>query len=234
MGKNIHFSESSAPRKKDEIGKIFVIKKPSNYRVDYGLFTDALVGSDEITGFPLKYAAGRKQLAFYRYDTSKEELARITKEERVQLDIPLEQIELVIEPTEELASFVDNIGVKIKKFQAVDIDKSGRELADILNSQQVRKTPDELKEISQQLVITTIESIVISKLRNLQLDVFATKGYKIFENKQPQTRNRILENLKQELAELYEKSHQKDFSIGIDWLNKLIKKNTELLKKELG
>jgi hypothetical protein len=197
------------------------------------LFTDANVSGNEITGFPLKYASGRKQLAFYKFGTQKDELANKAKEQREKLVIPAEQIELVITPTKKLQKLAGELSEKTKRLETINIDNYAQELAIILKMQRCDKTIDDLKDLSHQLIISTIESIVISKLRNLQLDVFATKGYKIFENKQPQTRTRILENLKQEIAGLYEKSHQKDFNIGIDWLNKLIVAKTELMSKAL-
>jgi hypothetical protein len=234
MGEKRQFSESKTLRSKDEIGKIFVIKKPSNFRVDYGLFTDAVIMGDEITGFPLKYASGRKQLAFYRDDSSKVNLGRKTKDERVWLTIPAKQIELVITPTKELAEFVDTLSKKTKKLEAIDINNTSKELAGILGTQQTRETPDNLSHISRQLVVTTIESIVISKLRNVYLDVLASKGYKIFENGQQQERTRDLNSLKLEIAELYNKSHEGGFDIGVGWLNELTKAKTEFLDKELS
>lgn len=234
MGENRHFSESETPRADNEVGKIFVIKKPNDLRVDYGLFTDAAINGTEVTGFPLKYASGRKQLAFYRVDTSKEELARKTADERARLSIPPEQIELAIVPTKELVKSVENLSIKTKKLEVIDIDSCSKELANILRLQHTNKTFDGLTLISRQLVVTTIESIVISKLRNLYLDILTSKGYKIFENGQPQERLRELEGLKNEVTRLYGKSHEDGFDIGIEWLNKLTKTKTKFLNKELS
>ncbi|MEI6237004.1 MAG: hypothetical protein WCP03_00175 [Candidatus Saccharibacteria bacterium] len=233
MGENKHFSESETSRNKEEVGKIFIIKKPLDYRVDYGLYTDAIISGDEITGFPLKYVAGRKQLAFYKLGAQKDELANLAKDQRDKLIISAEQIELVIEPTKELLEFVEDLSEKTKRLERISIDSYSQELARILKLQQNDKTIDDLEVLSHQLIVTTIESIVISKLRNLQLDVFASKGYKIFENSKWQARDRNLVNLKKEITELYDKSYQKDFDIGIEWLNKPIITKTELLFKAL-
>ncbi len=234
MGKNRKYSESDTPRTDNEVGKIFVIKKPADLRIDYGLFTDAAINGTEVTGFPIKYASGRKQLAFYRYDTAKEELARKTKDERAQLTIPAGQIELAITPTKVLAEYVENLSIKTKMFEAVDINKSANELVDLLRLQHANNTSDELSLISRQLVITTIESIVISKLRNLYLDILASKGFGIYENGQQQVRTRDINSLKDEVAELYRQSHEDDFDLGIDWLNGLAKSKTEFLNIELS
>ena len=233
MGEHRHFSESETPRADNEVGKIFVIKKPNDLRIDYGLFTDSTISRTEITGFPLKYASGRKQLAFYRVDTSKEVLVSQKADERAQLVIAPEQIELVIAPTKELANFVDKLSIKTKRLEAVDINNYSGGLADILKLQHANKTPDELSLISRQLILATIESIVISKLRNLYLDILASKGYEIYENGQQQDMARDLTSLKTEVTELYDKSHASDFDIGVEWLNRLIPRKTQQLLDEL-
>lgn len=232
MGANRHYSESQTERDDDEIGRIIVVGKPDDYKIDYGLYTDATIKDKEVTGSPIKYASGRKQLALYRPDSKKEDLRSITKDERERLTLAPECIEAVIKPSEEMQDLISGLSIKVKKLEEFNISDYSKKLADAIKKDSGNKVTGDVNELSRQLITTTVESIAISKMRNLYLDILTAKGFKIFENTETQSRPRDLSIVSDEVSALYNKSHQGNFDIGIKWLNKMIIAKTEALLEE--
>lgn len=232
-GENRQYSDSQTSRAADATGRIFVFSKPADLTVDYGLHTDAQIAGQEITGFPIKYAAGRKQLALFQLASNKADLKQVKKEQREVVTLPPECIKAVIEPSPEVKALAGHLSRQVKQLEKVNITQVAKQLETLLANDPKNVISGSAAEISRSLVITTIESIVISKLRNLRLGVLSMKGYKILENGVAQSQQRDPEKLCREVAEMYEHSHQDGFDIGVAWLNRRIAAETELLSKEV-
>ena len=234
MGENRHYSESQTERTDNEIGRIIVLGKPNNYMIRYGLFTDAKIGDKEVTGFPVKYASGRKQLAVYQIDAKKEDLEKLTKDEREKITLPPENIEAIIRPSDEMRELITNLSAKVKKLEEVNIADYSQKLVNLLEADKDNEIHCDINDLAQKIIVTTIESIIISKMRNLQLDILAAKGLKIYEKNELQERHIDISKLRNEITSLYNKSHQEDFDTGLKWLNNMIRTKTEYLKEEMG
>ncbi len=233
-GKKREFSESKTVTNEDTEGRIFVFRKPEGLKIDYGLFTDAEISEHRVTGFPLKYASGRKQLALYKPESIRFDLQKLKKEERDVMTLPPDNIEAVIRPSEEIHKLVAELSQQTKQFERIDIEKYAARLAELLTNDNKNTIKGDVLKISIDIVTSTVESITISKIRNLSLDVLASRGYEIVENDEPQTRQRNIQSLQTELQTLYEQCHQDNFNIGIDWLNTFAIKETERLRDEMN
>ncbi len=233
-GKKLQFSESRTATNEDTEGRIFVFRKPDGLKIDYGLFTDAVVSEHRVTGFPLKYASGRKQLALYKPKSIRHDLEKLRKEERDVVTLPSENIEAVIRPSEEIYGLVAELSQKTKRFEKIDIKKYAARLTKLLSNDNKNTIKGDVLKICIDIVTSTVESITISKIRNLSLDVLASQGYEIVDNNEPQTRQRNIQSLQTEIQTLYEQCHQDNFDIGIDWLNIFTIKETKRLRDEMN
>lgn len=233
-GKKREFSESQTATNEDTEGRIFVFKKPDGLKIDYGLFTDAVVSEHRVTGFPLKYASGRKQLALYKPGSSRYGLQKLKKEDREIMTLPSDNIEAVIRPSEEIHGLVAELSQQTKRFEKIDIEKYAAKLAELLTNDNKNTIKGDILKICIDIVTSTVESITISKIRNLSLDVLVSQGYEIVENNEPQPRQRNIQSLQTEIQTLYEQCHQDNFDIGINWLNIFTIKETKRLRDEMN
>ncbi|MCX6741058.1 MAG: hypothetical protein NTY61_01525, partial [Candidatus Parcubacteria bacterium] len=119
-GEKRQYSESQTAVGKDEAGRVFIFRKPDELRVDYGLFTDAVVTENRVTGFPIKYASGRKQLALYQPGSTKDQLQKLKKEERNIITLTPDNIEAVIKPSAEIRGLVTELCEQAKRFEKID------------------------------------------------------------------------------------------------------------------
>lgn len=234
VGEKRQYSESKTAREENEEGRVFIFRKPDDLRVDYGLFTDAVVTKNRVTGFPIKYASGRKQLALYRPESTKEQLRELKKEERDIVTLSPDNIEAVIRPSAELRELVAELAQRAKRFEKIDIANNTTKLARLLQNDDTNIIKGDIVAICKDIITTTIESVTISKIRNLLLDILASKGYEIFENNEPQPRPRDAQAVQAEVLALYELCHKKSFDIGIAWLNNFITTQSEHLRDEIN
>lgn len=234
MGEKRQYSESQTARGEDEDGRVFIFRKPDDLRVDYGLFTDAVVTKDRVTGFPIKYASGRKQLALYRSGSTKDQLQRLKKEERDTVTLSPDNIEAVIRPSVEIRQLVAELCQRAKRFEKIDIDEYATRLTELLQNDDTNSLKGDVLAMSRDIITTTIESVTISKIRNLSLDILAAKGHVIIENNEPQPRQKDAQSVRAEVLVLYEQCHQNNFDIGIEWLNTFIVTQSKHLRDEMN
>lgn len=234
VGENQQYSDSTTARGEYEEGRVFIFKKPDELKVDYALFTNAVVSKDRVTGFPLKYASGRKQLGLYQPENTQAQLKKLKKEERAIVTLSPDCIAAVIKPTAEIRALATDVVEHAKQFEKVDVEKYAAQLAELLHTDPANTLNEDVAAMSRDIITTTIESATISKIRNLALDVLASNGRTIIENHEPQTREQGADATRQAVLTLYEQCHRDGFDTGIPWLNTLIIRESERLLNELN
>jgi hypothetical protein len=125
-----------------EPGNVFVMAIPPNYHVGYGVFTSAYIDRQlkRVSGAPLRYAAARKQLAFYtQADT---EAARLHVESEVANGYPLDQHpRYELEPQYLVGRFqtsssfdalINKLSVSVRSLESLDYDALVRSFSELM------------------------------------------------------------------------------------------------------
>jgi hypothetical protein len=174
-----------------EAGLVVALAVPPEFHLGYAAFSTAFVdrAAKTVFGSPLEYAGPRKALAFYLdADT---ELARRGAEAEMggRLDAQAEGPSYVIDQRHVLGSFkaVPGLGhlmteleVSARAFEAVDmpgLEHSLTELFDCREPAQAILMPS----MMHRLVVGTIESVIMSRLRLMRWQGLAMLGYKFHE-----------------------------------------------------
>lgn len=238
------YSQSLTERAEHEVGRVFVISPPEHLKLGYGTFTSMKVDTThgEIKGAPIKYASGRKQLAFYASDNTEVARERAEAEHTLGndpkiLDLSPENVLISLYPSDEVLDLVSQLQAKVKAFEQPDFDESARKLTQLITSDSRNFVVDgaPVGEIARTLVVSTIESIAISRVRNMSLDVKRALGFKIIkEDGSQDTKVVRIDHIKKRVLALYEKAHAADFRLGSSWLNGYLKDQSEKMMDDLG
>lgn len=207
------------------------MKVPDGVTVKYGNITERNVDDDkhEVTGHVKNYTSGRNQLAFYH---EKEEQRQPGKK-----FLPNANIELSIEPTEELGSILKGLETDIKNFGEINMDEYANKLTNIIMKDEVNRLPqEEILPILQTLVKTTVESEIVQLMRVLELNVFRAKGYKTFNNGVSIDDWRFMdkETLRQHLEKLKDKTYNFKAGTNTEVYKRYVKSGISYLINELG
>jgi hypothetical protein len=173
-----------------EPGQVLLFAVPSNLHVGYGIFTSAYIDMalKRVSGSPVRYAGGRKQLALYASpDTEKE---RVHVEAEVANGYVIEQRpHYLLEPKYLIGTFslsntfevvISQLNVAVRSFEPVIFEKfeaSFKEVLRVNDPSNSSLVPTALHEI----VVGTIESAVISRLRMVRWQGLALLGYRFIE-----------------------------------------------------
>lgn len=173
-----------------ETGSVIVVEVPPNLHLGYGIFTSAFVNraDKKVTGAPLRYAAARKQLAFYLDPDTTADRAKIETEisEGYSED---QRPAYIIEPRYVLGSFastpgfdavVKQLDVSIRSLEAVDTDRLEGAFRDLFAGSAPEASED-LPAALRGLINGTVESILISRLRMMRWQGLRALGYAFFE-----------------------------------------------------
>jgi hypothetical protein len=173
-----------------EPGSVILLALPSNYHLGYGIFTSAFVDRQlkRVSGAPLRYAAARKQMAFYLSEDT--EKTRVHVEAEVANGYPIDQhprqlldqrfVVGHIPPGPGLDSVARQLDVSVRAMEPVDFPRVEAEIKDILrliNPDNTAIVPAAIRDI----VIGTVESILISRLRMMHWQGLGLLGFKFFE-----------------------------------------------------
>lgn len=254
------YSKSQTRVAENETGKIFVVEVPNNLQVYFATFTDIQMdGASNISGDPLKYASGMKQLGIYnkghdpevsreKLELAKEEIGVLKKSPdallnkdaidqlREQSEIPIlidkDHLVAIIDPNPGLLQILLELEKKVLRLDNIDLDKVEREIRETPIS---TNSPAILAEIVRDLVKSTVESVLVSRIRMLSLAVERNKGNRI--TRQGETVNISLysdsHQLESSLTALKNRAGQPDFSLGIGWLDEYVKTNISMLIDKL-
>jgi hypothetical protein len=176
-----------------ERGTVLVCAVPPNFHIGYGIFTTAYIdrAMKRVSGAPLRYAAARKQLALYvSADT---EAARLHIESEIANGFPMEQHDqYTVDPKYIVGSFVggpvfdsviSELDVAVRSLQMVEFDRLESMLAGDFRASETDDVVM-IPTIIRDLLIGTIESLMISRLRMMRWQGLSLLGYTFNEGKQ--------------------------------------------------
>ncbi len=173
-----------------EPGSVVLMAVPPNYHVGYGIFTSAYIDMQlkRVSGSPIRYAAGRKQLSLYASEQTEE--TRIHVEAEVANGYYLDQRpHYLIEPKYLIGVFYPNDGfdtliseldVSTKSLEPIHFDRLESSFREVLRTPIPANgalAPSALHE----LVLGTVESALISRLRMMRWQGLALLGYRFLE-----------------------------------------------------
>jgi hypothetical protein len=173
-----------------EPGSVILTAFPSNYYVGYGIYTSAFIDRHfkRVIGSPLRYAAGRKQLALYT--TPETEKARLNLEAgAAQGYAPEQHPQYVIDTRFLIGSFapgsgfdavVSQLDVAARGSDSLELDRFQRSLRDIVRLTDAGNT-DLVQTAIHDIVVGTVESTIISRLRMMRWQGLKLLGYTFFE-----------------------------------------------------
>jgi hypothetical protein len=167
-------------------GLITAIAVPSEFHLGYATFTTAYIDRSVrlVLGAPLRYAGARKQLAFYlSVDT---EASRLKIENEILCGKPLVSHPSFIldahniigsfKPSSGLQNVITALEVSSKAFETVDFDSLERSLQSLFD---VREPAQEVlvPTMVRDLILGTVESVILSRLRTMRWQGLALLGY---------------------------------------------------------
>jgi hypothetical protein len=174
-------------------GSVIVCAVPSNFHLGYGVFTTAYVDRalKHVSGAPLRYAASRKQLAFYL--EADIEAARVHIEAEIANGFPIEQRpQFILEPKFVVGGFngpafaqlVRQLDVTVRSFEPVDYSRSEEAFRDLFQPT-IPANMVLAPTVMRDILIGTVESIVMSRLRMMRWQGLVLLGYSFSEGRQP-------------------------------------------------
>jgi hypothetical protein len=176
-----------------EPGSVLVFAVPEDLSLGYGAFTSAYIdrGRKRITGAPVKYAGSRNHLAFYS--------AKDTESQRLQIEsevangyvlgqhqqVVLERQYLVgkFESGTGFSAFLNELDVNVKSLKPIDFDTTERNLTSFFKVSEPANAVL-APTLIHNVIISTAESILMSRLRVMRWQGLALLGYSFFEEKQ--------------------------------------------------
>jgi hypothetical protein len=177
----------------NEPGSVVVCAVPANFHLGYGVFTTAYVdlALKRVIGAPLRYAAARKQLAFYM--SADTESSRTHIEREVAGGYSLDQRpQFVLEPQYVVGSFdlgsgfdvlVTQLDVAIRSLEPIEYDRLEGSLRDVFRPRipaDIVLVPTAIRDI----IVGTAESIIVSRLRMMRWQGLALLGYTFVEGRE--------------------------------------------------
>ncbi|HSX01706.1 MAG TPA: hypothetical protein VLI05_00140 [Candidatus Saccharimonadia bacterium] len=173
---------------------LFIFAVPPQFHVGYGAFTTAYIDRTlkRVVGAPLRYAASRRQLAFYRDDQT--EAAREAIEAEVAEGYGMDQrpgfvldaknIVGSFSATPGLRSLLGEIEVATRAFQPLPLEQLEASLDSFFRP--MDQTAEVLiASVVSDLVLSTVESAMISQLRTMRWQGLALLGYQFVEDDRP-------------------------------------------------
>lgn len=228
------------PISSQDRGRIIVIRTPDDLQVDYGTGNTIEIDDErkEISGYPMIYVGGRKQLGMYYTNSSSRDQKRALEEKNIQrepLSLGPESICMSIMPTPELTAVLNELKETIRQLETPDLQQKADELTQI-----ILKTPEntiasnvDVRSTVRQLLDTTLETEVVSRIRGLSRNVKIARGYTIINKGEVVKKSVNPRELLAQLNELCEKSSQAAFTMGKPSLDRYIRQTLPALRREL-
>lgn len=222
-------SRGEAEVSPDDLGRIVFMKTPEDKVVDYGEDTNINIDEEDkkISGFVSRYKSARRYLALYNEKNDDSD----------SVTVPEENILMSIIPSPELGEKLNEVKRKIEKLEGIDFNKTTEELSEIIesNPDNYIKDTGAVREIVRNLLISTLESEVMSIARGLYVQIKRAQGYTV-ENEgviKQENDSPTLDELKGKLDLYKAKIESGGFDTGIDTLNRYIQISFKKLMKEL-
>jgi hypothetical protein len=177
----------------DGPGMIVAVATAPDFHLGYAVHTTAYIDRTAklVMGAPLRYAAARKQLAFYMDADTEVARRRVELEmlsgqplaSRPTFQIPKQYIVGGFPTTAGLRAVLTGLKVSAKAFEAVDsanIEQALVELFDCREPAQAALVPGMMRS----LVVGTIESVIMSRLRMMRWQGLGLLGYHFHEGRE--------------------------------------------------
>jgi len=174
-------------------GTVIVCAIPPSFHLGYGIFTTAYIDRaiKKVTGAPLRYAAARKQLALYLSQDT--EASRVHIEAEIANGFPMEQHDqYLVDPKYIVGVFINGevfdgvvseLDTAVRSLQMVAFDRLEVALAGAF-----RASSEEYAVMAptviRDLILGTIESMMLSRLRMMRWQGLSLLGYTFSEGKQ--------------------------------------------------
>jgi hypothetical protein len=182
-------------RPQNAAGEVIICAVPANFHLGYGVFTTAYIDRvlKKVTGAPMHYAAGRNQLALYMEPDA--EAARVHIESEIANGFAMEQRpHFILEPKFLIGRFsgpgfeqiTRNIEVSVESFEPVDYSSTEEALRELFQPSipaNMVLAPTAMRDV----LIGTVESLVMTRLRLMRWRGLAMLGYSFSEGRQPVT-----------------------------------------------
>ena len=229
----------------DDAGLISVIALPKEFHLGYAAFTTAFImrATKLVMGAPLRYAGGRKQLALYvdentektRKQVEADVAAGMRLTERPAFHIDQRYVLGTFKPSPWLQTVISTIEVNAKAFQPIDfvsVEGALTQLFEYREPAQAVLVPSMVRNI----VVGTVESVVISRLRMMRWQGLGLLGYRFREGSEDVAVTRV--------ADIPEQRRRMDeygrmlasssiFSGDLAWLKTYATNQLDLMRVEL-
>ncbi len=174
----------------DVVDRLFVMVVPPQFHLGYGVFTTAYVDRvlRRVAGAPLRYAAGRDELAFYM-DHEVEQAREHIEAEVAEGYALAQRPTFVVEPrnlvgyfgsTPALHSLVSRVSVAVDSFQPVNFEEIGSSLSYLFRPSDPAASVL-VTSVIDDLLVATVESATISRLRGMRWQGLRLLGYQFFD-----------------------------------------------------
>jgi len=228
-----------------EPGDVVVCAVPADLHLGYGIFTTAYVDRalKRVSGAPLRYAGGRKQLAFYK--TADTEVARVRVEAEVangyqigQMPQQLLETKYVIgriNPSPVFDSVVTQLDVAVRSMQPLEYARLEASLEELLRPT-LPTNSAYMQIVIHDIIIGTVESVVISQLRIMRWQGLALLGFSFYEGKQAVkiTPVKDMAEQRRRMDDLGRKLASSNLFTGdLEWLKSYVAHQLELMRMEL-
>lgn len=232
--------DHGAPLSQHDQGRIIVMRIPDTLQVDYGTGNAIEIDDDQkkISGRPMIYVGGRKQLGIYYANSSSLDQKQALEKKsipREPLSLGPESICMSIMPTPDLTAVLNELKESLRQLDAPDLDQKAKELTQI-----ILKTPEntiasnvDVRSTVRQLLDTTLETEIVSRIRGLSRNVKIARGYTIINKGEVVKKSVNPRELLSQLNELCEKSSQAAFTMGKPSLDRYIRQTLPALRREL-
>jgi hypothetical protein len=228
-----------------EAGTVMVYALPPDLNLGYAIFTTAYIDRKlmRVNGAPLRYAGSRSELAFYTAQDA--EGQRIHLESEVANGYSIEQHPRLAIKTKYLIgefapgvafdSVTNKLDITVRSMQSVDFNSIESDLTSIFKPSTLANAvlvPPMIRDI----LVGTIESIVLSRVRLMRWQGLQLLGYYFFEGtktahippvKDVGEQKRRLDELGRQLAS------SPIFSGELAWLTTYVAHEMELMRVEL-
>jgi hypothetical protein len=171
-------------------GSVVLCAVPPNYYLGYGVFTSAYIDRQvkRVLGAPLLYAGARKQLALYTQPET--EASRLHVESEVANGYALSQHPQMLldrryiignfPPGAGFDAIVSQLDVAVRSMQPLEFDRFERAFQDILRLSEPANAVLAATAI-RDIIVGTVESTVISRLRMMRWQGLQKLGYVLQE-----------------------------------------------------
>jgi hypothetical protein len=226
-------------------GEILILALPANYYLGYAAFTSAFVdrAAKQVLGAPLEYAAGRKKLSLYT--TSDVESGRLHAEAEVASGYTLNQHPQYLvdnryligrlSPGPGLDALIQQLDVAIHTFEPIDLGRYERSFADLLRLHESANSELAAAGVHS-VLIGTVESIAISRLRTMRWQGLRLLGYAFLEGQRPIEVGgaATMDEQRKRMDEMGRSLASSALFVGeLAWLKQYVEHELELMRLEL-